>query len=303
MKKYLFFAPLLFLFSCGGEGELDYEETEYDVKIKEFLSDQSWEAERQESGLYVYTENEGSEEKPGLGSYLTLNYEGRLLDGTVFDGTNGEGITFPFALENTIDGWKKGIPQFGRGGKGKLICPPDLGYGANGTAGGEIPGDAILVFDIEILDWTDTPPPPPEPVIDMSIDYSEEIEAYMAQKGWKETVKTDTRMYVIIEDEGSAEKPTLASFLTLNYEGYLLDGTSFDGTDGTPVTFDFPLGRTIGGWQEGIPYFGKGGSGTLIIPPYIGYGEYGQGEIPGNAVLVFDFEIIDWSDLQPGNPN
>lgn len=299
MTKYLLFIPCLALLSCGGsseESELDYEETEYDKKISEYLSDTDMDAERLESGLYIHTDEAGSNEKPNLGSYLTLKYEGRLLDGTVFDGTNGEQTTFPFTLGETIEGWQEGIPQFGKGGKGTLIIPPDLGYGANGS--GPVPGDAILVFDIEIVDFQDTPPAPP---IDMSIDYSEEIETYMEDKGLTADLKTDTRMYIIIEEEGSEEHPTLDSYLTLNYEGYLLDGTSFDGTGGTPTTFSFPLSSTILGWQEGIPYFGRGGKGKLIIPPYIGYGERGSGQIPPNAVLVFDVEIIDWSSLPPGN--
>lgn len=299
MIKYLVFAPVLFLFACGGgteTEELDYEETEYDIKIKEYLEGSELKPERQESGLYIHTANAGSSEKPTLGSYLTLNYEGRLLDGTVFDGTKGQQITFDFPLGSTIKGWQEGIPMFGKGGTGTLIIPPDLGYGA--LASGPIPGNSILVFDIEIVDWSDTPP---MPQVDMSIDYSEEIEAYLKNKKLKETLKTDTRMYVIVEQAGTDEKPTEESYLTLNYEGYLLDGTSFDGTKGTPTTFNFPLSQTIMGWREGIPYFGKGGKGKLVIPPYIGYGEYGQGDIPANAVLVFDIEIIDWSALPPGN--
>ncbi|MCB9224770.1 MAG: FKBP-type peptidyl-prolyl cis-trans isomerase [Crocinitomicaceae bacterium] len=290
MKKLLLFAPALLLLSCGGNSEeKDYEETEYDIKIGEFLEDKSWKPERTESGLYIYKENEGSDEKPNLDSYLTLIYEGRLLDGTVFDGTNGAPVTFPFPVSGLIEGWQEGIPMFGKGGKGKLVIPPDLGYGDRDM--GVIAPNSILVFDIEIVDFRQTPPPPP--------DYTPEILSYMLDQklDTAKAIKTESGMFIIPDSFGGEEKPTIEHYLTLNYEGYLLDGTSFDGTGGTPTTFPFPLANTIGGWQEGIPYFGKGGKGKLIIPPYIGYGEMGSqdGSIPPNAILVFDIEIIDFT--------
>ena len=299
MKKALLYLPALLLMACsGGEEieELDYVETAYDKEIKTYLADKSWSPERQESGLYVYVEKEGSAEKPGLSDYLTLKYEGYLLDGTVFDGTGGEAIAFPFPTSDLILGWQEGIPNFGIGGVGKLICPPELGYGDR--AAGAIPPNSVLVFDIEIVDFSAEPP---APQIDMSVDYSAEIDAYIAEKGLKGGEKTETGLYVFVEEAGSVEKPTNNSYLTLNYEGYLLDGTAFDGTGGTPTSFSFPLGGTILGWQEGIPYFGKGGNGKLIIPPYIGYGpnDAAGGKIPGNSVLVFDFEIIDFTDEAP----
>ena len=295
MKKIFLLTPLLLLFACSGESEeKDYKETEYDIKISEFLEDKNWKPERTESGLYVYLENVGSDEKPNGDSYLTLNYEGRLLDGTIFDGTNGQPVSFPFPVNGLIKGWQEGIPHFGKGGKGKLIVPPDLGYGDQDL--GDIPANSVLVFDVEIIDFADAPPPPP--------DYSPEIISYMLNEGLdtSKAIVTESGLYILPENLGGEEKPTVDHFLTLNYEGYLLDGTSFDGTGGEPTTFQFPLANTIQGWQEGIPYFGKGGKGKLIIPPYIGYGERGSqdGSIPPNAILVFDIEIIDFSVVPPG---
>jgi FKBP-type peptidyl-prolyl cis-trans isomerase len=291
MKNLMLLAAALLLFSCGGETEeeKDYTETEYDIKIDQYLEDKSWDPERTESGLYVHIEKEGSEEKPGLQDYLTLKYEGRLLDGTIFDGTNGEAISFPFPVEGLIKGWQEGIPYFGKGGKGKLIIPPALGYGDKEA--GIIPPNSILLFDIEIVDFTSEAPLPP--------DYTEEIETYIVEKGIEGAEKTESGLYIVTENAGSDEKPTVDHFLTLNYEGYLLDGTPFDGTGGEPTTFSFPLAQTIGGWQEGIPHFGKGGKGKLIIPPYLGYGNRESGAIPANSVLVFDIEIIDFSVVPP----
>jgi FKBP-type peptidyl-prolyl cis-trans isomerase len=297
MKKLLFLAPCLFLMACGEDAEekKDYIETEYDIQISEYLEDKDWEPIREDNGMYIYTEVEGEGQKPGLQDYLSLSYEGRLLDGTVFDGTEGNVITFPFPLEGLIKGWQLGIPHFGKGGKGTLIIPPDLGYGDR--AGGPIPANSVLVFDIEIVDYS---PTPPAPEIDMSVDYSSEIDAYIASEKLTGFEKSETGLYIKVNEAGSDEKPTVNSFLTLNYEGYLLDGSSFDGTKGTPTTFPFTLGNTILGWQEGIPLLGKGGKGSLIIPPYLGYGDRDSPDIPAHSILVFDIEIIDFTDTPAG---
>lgn len=295
MKKLFLGLPILFLVACGpGEPELDYEPTEYDKKIDEFLEGKSYNPERTESGLYIHIDKAGSDEKPGLNDYLTLKYEGRLMDGSVFDGTEGQAITFPFPLSDLILGWQEGIPSFGKGGKGTLIIPPDLGYGDRDMPG--LPANSILVFDIEIVDFSDQAP---GPQVDMSVDYSPEIDAYIEEKGLENPTKTETGLYMFIEEEGGEEKPTVNSYLTLNYEGYLLNGNSFDGTGGTPTTFSFPVANLILGWQEGIPYLGRGGKAKFIIPPYLGYGDRDTPTIPANSILVFDIEIVDFTDTPP----
>lgn len=96
--------------------------------------------------------------------------------------------------------------------------------------------------------------------------------------------------YYIIHDEGTDKHPTYYSSLKVNYSGYFLNGTVFD--SGTLT--DFPLANAISGWQACIPLLGQGGSGTFIIPSGMGYGAYGQGEIPGNEILVFDVTLIDF---------
>lgn len=290
MKRTMIIASLLMLISCGNSNTVekkDFIATNYDNDIEKYLEDKDWNFERQESGLYVYIEDEGSKDKPGLDSYLTLNYTGYLLDGTVFDGTDGEPTSFPFPVNRLVKGWQEGIPLFGKGGKGKLIVPPAIGYGSDG--GGPIPPNAVLVFDIEIIDFS------AEPKLPKQKDYNPEILAYIKEKGWDAQV-TESGLYIVIEEEGGKEKPGLDSYLTLNYEGYFMDGNSFDGTKGEPTTFPFPMTQLIKGWQEGIPTFGKGGKGKLIVPPYLGYGANDRPGIPGNSILVFDIEIKDFNN-------
>ncbi|MEO7794709.1 MAG: FKBP-type peptidyl-prolyl cis-trans isomerase [Thermoanaerobaculia bacterium] len=93
---------------------------------------------------------EGLEAKPG--KTVDVHYTGWLLDGTQFDTSVGRGKPFSFRLGagEVIRGWDEGVAGMKVGGKRKLRIPADLGYGARG-AGGVIPGNATLVFDVELL--------------------------------------------------------------------------------------------------------------------------------------------------------
>ncbi len=86
------------------------------------------------------------------GKSITMNYVGRLVDGTQFDTSCGKGNPFQFTLggRQVIAGWDQGIVGMQVGGKRRLIIPASLGYGAAG-AGGVIPPNAALVFDVELV--------------------------------------------------------------------------------------------------------------------------------------------------------
>lgn len=86
------------------------------------------------------------------GKSVTVNYTGTLTDGTKFDSSLDHGQPFVFNLGagQVIQGWDEGVVGMKVGGKRKLTIPPSLGYGAAGIPGA-IPGNATLIFDIELL--------------------------------------------------------------------------------------------------------------------------------------------------------
>jgi len=118
-----------------------------DKQITDFIAKNNIAATKDASGLYYQII------KPGTGSFtypgntsITIKYEGKLLDGTVFDNGGGKEQTFP--LSQLIQGWRIGIPKIQKGGEIRLIIPPGLGYGSSAT--GPIPGNSVLDFNIQL---------------------------------------------------------------------------------------------------------------------------------------------------------
>lgn len=105
---------------------------------------------RTNSGLLYESLQEGQGASPTLSDTVTINYQGTLLDGTVFDSTEGKGpMTFPVA--EFIEGWKQSLQLMKIGDKWRVVIPPELAYGEFGTPGGPIPPNATLSFEIELL--------------------------------------------------------------------------------------------------------------------------------------------------------
>ena len=123
-------------------------------------------------------------------------------------------------------------------------------------------------------------------------DDIQKIQNYLTENGLTANA-TESGLHYIIENEGSSDKPNLNSVVEVRYEGRFLDDEIFDGTQGNQ-SVTFPLRNVIQGWQEGIPLFGRSGSGTLFIPSALGYGDNPPPGIPENAVLIFDVELLDF---------
>ena len=106
-----------------------------------------------DSGLQYVDLVEGSGDSPSDGADVVVHYTGWLTDGTKFDSSvdRGEPFSFPIGKGRVIRGWDEGVARMKIGGKRKLIIPPELGYGATG-AGGVIPPNATLVFEVELLE-------------------------------------------------------------------------------------------------------------------------------------------------------
>lgn len=104
------------------------------------------------SGLKYVELKEGTGATPQSGQTVEVHYVGTLEDGTKFDSSRDRGQPFSFKIGvgQVIKGWDEGLSTMKVGGRRQLIIPPELGYGSRG-AGGVIPPNAILHFDVELL--------------------------------------------------------------------------------------------------------------------------------------------------------
>ena len=133
------------------------------------------------------------------------------------------------------------------------------------------------------------------------------IEDYLAKNNLKDKAqKTASGLYYVQDAEGAGLSPAAGDNIKVHYTGKLLDGKVFDSSknSGKPIDFQVGVGMVIPGWDEGLMMMKKGGKRTLIIPSGLAYGPDGQpGAIPGNSVLLFDVELLDFSKgQQPGAP-
>ena len=116
-----------------------------------------------------------------------------------------------------------------------------------------------------------------------------DIIAYIEANNLNAT-RTSSGLYYVSDNEGSGSRPTSTSNVTVAYKGYFLDGSTFDQSSDTGISFG--LNQVIPGWTEGVQLFKEGGEGMLLIPYNLGYGINGRSGIPGGSVLLFDIHLI-----------
>ena len=125
---------------------------------------------------------------------------------------------------------------------------------------------------------------------------AKEAQAFMDKNGKEEGVKTQPSglQYKIVRSgPATGMRPQKADEVKVHYEGKLVDGTVFDSSyeRGQPVAM--PLRALIPAWVEALQLMHPGDEWVLYVPPELGYGEDGAGQIPPNSVLIFRIELID----------
>ena len=232
-----------------------------------------------DSGLQYVIEEQGTDVAPEAGSIVQVHYTGKLADGTVFDSSydRDEPIAFPLGQGMVIPGWDEGVGLLTVGSKAKMIIPPELAYAESG-AGGVIPPNATLYFEVELVDILPGSPDAPAEVADA--DYT----------------ATESGLLYFDLEEGEGVTPEAGQVVAVHYTGWLEDGTKFDSSldRGTPFVFPVGMDYVIPGWDEGVSTMKIGGVRQMVIPAELAYGEEGAGGvIPPDATLIFEVELLE----------
>src|SRR5512138_352668 len=103
------------------------------------------------SGMVYRSIKDGSGRSPNAASVVEVNYRGTLTNGKEFDSSYKRKQSIKFPLSGVIPCWTEGVQKMKVGGKAQLVCPPELAYGARG-AGSDVPPNATLIFEVELLD-------------------------------------------------------------------------------------------------------------------------------------------------------
>ncbi len=134
------------------EGSRDKREAEAKKAMKDQMDKVAAGYDETPSGLRYKILQEGTGKKATKGSVVSVHYKGQLLDGTVFDSSyqRKQPIDFELGVGQVISGWDEGIQLLKVGDKARFVIPSELAYGSRG-AGGVIPPDATLIFDVELM--------------------------------------------------------------------------------------------------------------------------------------------------------
>lgn len=147
--KYLMFSFLSLIFlGCSVDEEPVVDQR---AQIMTYLDANGLDATETSSGLFYKIIEEGTGRRPTLQDRVQVVYKGWLLDDSVFDQSDNNGVIF--RLSNLIPAWREGLPKIKSGGKIMLYSPSKLGYGSAST--GSIPANSVLIFEISLLEVFD----------------------------------------------------------------------------------------------------------------------------------------------------
>lgn len=222
--------------------------------------------------------------KPTQWDSVKVHYTGWTKDGVMFDSSIPRDQPLTFGLKGVIPGWTEGLQLMTVGEKRRFWIPGKLAYGDTPRRPGSPAGQ--LTFDVELLDFTEGPKPPPTP---------QDVAAPPATAS-----KTKSGLAYRVLKKGTGKvRPTATSYVQVHYSGWTTDGEMFDSsvTRGKPSSFS--LGGVIPGWTEGLQLMVEGEQTRFWIPTELAYNNK-----PGRpaGMLVFDVELLKIQDA-PVSPH
>ncbi len=258
-----------------------------------------------DSGLYYVEFREGEGVSPDTGDYILINYLAYTIpDETVFD-TYTEKWARDYNLYNSsvmygpykykhgteIPGLRMGVSMMKEGSIARILFKSNLGFGTDGY--NNVGSYESLMYDIELVDVIGDPAVREQEMIDAFVE--EHPKAYPVRD-----VESGEVLYYIPGVAGDSAQIKEGDAVEIFYTGQLLDGRVFDSNIGAASGFELTIGEgdVIRGWDLGLKWFRYGGTGQLLIPHQLAYGEEGskvsntdKTSIPPFEALLFDIEV------------
>jgi peptidylprolyl isomerase len=225
--------------------------------------------------LKVLTPGKGKDH-PGPEDKVSVHYTGWTTDGKMFDSSVTRGEPASFRVSGVIKGWTEGLQLMTTGEKARLWIPGKLAYGDNPGQPGMPAG--MLVFDVELIDFTAAPKPPTVPT---------DVKAPPAT-----AKKTASGLaYRVLQKGKGTRHPAATDRVQVHYSGWTTDGKMFDSsvTRGEPASFG--LDGVIKGWTEGVQLMVEGEKTRFWIPAELAYGSNPRPGAPSGP-LTFDIELL-----------
>ena len=234
------------------------------------------------TGLQYVIYEEGSGDMPIAGDTVVAHYTGYLANGTKFDSSVDRGQTFEFPLgqQRVIAGWDEGFGLMNPGTKALLIIPPGLGYGVAG-AGADIPPNATLYFDVELVD------------IRASRRLTE-----VAEEDYT-VIDTGVKFYDIAVGDGDEVED--GRVVVLDFALWDLSTGQMMGASsevGQPLSFKMGGEQMFAALQDGIESMQVGGSRQIFMPAAA---VEAQGFPPGSDI-IFEVDLLEIRDGSPDSP-
>ncbi|XP_004859444.1 peptidyl-prolyl cis-trans isomerase FKBP10 isoform X2 [Heterocephalus glaber] len=205
------------------------------------------------------------------GDFMRYHYNGSLMDGSPFDSSYSRNHTYDTYIGQgyIIPGMDQGLQGACMGELRRITVPPHLAYGENGT-GNKIPGSAVLIFHVLIVDFHN----PSDPV----------------------GIETLLR-----PSEPCNKTSKLGDFIRYHYNCSLMDGTRLFSSHDFAAPQEATLGanKVIEGLDRGLQGMCVGERRRLVVPPHLAHGESGARGVPGSAVLLFEVELVSREDGLP----